>query len=65
MPDQGVNAINKTATVIDKLANYKFDIKPHPVLGSPTLNIGTISGGININSVPDKVSMEIDIRTIQ
>ena len=64
MPDQGVNAINKTAIVIDKLANYKFDTNPHPVLGLPTLNIGTISGGININSVPDKVLLEIDIRTI-
>ena len=64
MPDQGVNAINKTAIVIDKLANYKFNTNPHPVLGSPTLNIGTITGGININSVPDKVLLGIDIRTI-
>jgi len=64
MPDQGVNAINKAAGVIDKLANYKFNTKPHPVMGSPTLNVGTISGGININSVPDKVRLEIDIRTI-
>ncbi len=64
MPDQGVNAITKTAIVIDKLANYKFNTNPHPVLGSPTLNIGTITGGININSVPDKVLLGIDIRTI-
>ncbi len=64
MPGQGVNAITKTAIVIDKLANYKFNTNPHPVLGSPTLNIGTITGGININSVPDKVLLGIDIRTI-
>jgi succinyl-diaminopimelate desuccinylase len=64
MPDQGVNAISKAAEVIGKLDNYKFDIKPHPVLGPPTLNIGTISGGININSVPDKTCLGIDIRTI-
>ena len=64
MPDQGINAINKSAGVIERLANYKFDVKPHPVLGLPTLNVGTISGGININSVPDKVRLGIDIRTI-
>lgn len=64
MPDQGINAIYKSAGIIDKLKNYKFDIKPHTVLGLPTLNIGTVSGGININSVPEKVFLEIDIRTI-
>ncbi len=28
------------------------------------MNIGTISGGININSVPDKATIGLDIRTI-
>jgi succinyl-diaminopimelate desuccinylase len=64
MPDQGISAISKAAEVIDKLDNYKFDIKSHTVLGPPTLNIGTISGGININSVPDRACLGIDIRTI-
>ncbi len=65
MPEEGVNAINKSALIIDKLANYKFNGQnQHPILGEPTLNIGTISGGLNINSVPDLVSMEVDIRSI-
>ena len=35
-----------------------------PVLGAPTLNVGTIPGGLNINSVPDRAMIGIDIRTI-
>ena len=30
----------------------------------PTLNVGTIRGGLNINSVPDAAEIGIDIRTI-
>ncbi|MBL7213109.1 MAG: M20 family metallopeptidase [Desulfobacteraceae bacterium] len=64
MPLQGVNAIYKAARAVTKLEEYGFDMDPHPVLGSPTLNVGTIAGGVNINSVPDRASFEIDIRTI-
>ncbi len=64
MPDQGVNAIYKAARAVMTLSNYDFGISPHPTLGPPTLNVGTISGGININSVPDEALIGIDIRTI-
>ena len=37
---------------------------PHPVLGGATLNVGTIAGGMNVNSVPDAATIGIDIRTI-
>jgi succinyl-diaminopimelate desuccinylase len=37
---------------------------PHPVLGAPTLNVGTMKGGMNLNSVPDRAEFTIDIRTI-
>ena len=30
----------------------------------PELNVGTIAGGLNINSVPDRAAIGIDIRTI-
>src|SRR5262249_12386324 len=53
MPDRGVNAIYKAARAVAKLERFAFAGKPHPVLGSPTLNVGTINGGFNINSVPD------------
>ncbi len=64
MPDQGINAIYKAVEVISGLQEFDFAISPHPLLGRPTINVGTISGGLNINSVPDQAKIGIDIRTI-
>jgi succinyl-diaminopimelate desuccinylase len=64
MPEQGVNAIYKAANAVTKLEKYDFGVTAHPLMGKPTLNVGTISGGININSVPDRATIGIDIRTI-
>lgn len=64
MPEKGVNAIVKACSVVEALQGFDFDVAPHPVMGSPTLNVGTIQGGLNINSVPDSVSLGVDIRTI-
>ena len=64
MPEKGENAIYKAARAISQLEAYQFDATPHPILGRPTLNVGTISGGLNINSVPDLTKILIDIRTI-
>lgn len=63
MPEQGVNAIHKAAQVIYKLQDFDFQVAPHAFLGKPTLNVGTISGGLNINSVPDHCAIGVDIRT--
>jgi acetylornithine deacetylase/succinyl-diaminopimelate desuccinylase-like protein len=35
-----------------------------PILGSPTISVGTISGGSKTNIVPDFCQAEVDIRTI-
>jgi succinyl-diaminopimelate desuccinylase len=64
MPERGVNAIYRGARAVAKLERFAFVEEPHPMLGSPTLNVGTISGGLNVNSVPDGVTIGIDIRTI-
>lgn len=64
MPERGVNAIYKAARAISSLEGYRFTETPHAVLGQPTLNVGTITGGLNINSVPDGTTFGIDIRTI-
>ena len=42
----------------------RFGAAPHELLGEPTLSVGTVTGGININSVPDRASAGIDIRTV-
>jgi len=64
MPEKGVNAIYKAAQAVSKLEKFDFNFLPHPIFGPPTLNVGTITGGVNINSVPDQASIGIDIRTV-
>ncbi|MBF0154557.1 MAG: M20 family metallopeptidase [Magnetococcales bacterium] len=64
MPDRGVNAILKAARAIVALEQYRFPSPPHPLLGSPTMNIGTIAGGQRINIVPDQAVVGIDLRSV-
>jgi succinyl-diaminopimelate desuccinylase len=64
MPEKGINAIYRAARALVQLEGYQFGPPPHPLLGSPSLNVGTISGGTNINLVPDCATIGIDIRTI-
>lgn len=64
MPEQGDNAAIKAARAVAKLADFDFNIERHPVMGAPTLNVGWMHGGMNINSVPDLAEAGLDIRTI-
>ena len=64
MPERGDNAIYKAAAAIEKLRQYDFAVASHGLMGSPTLNVGTVHGGLNINSVPDSAVIGVDIRTI-
>ena len=64
MPEMGVNAVYKAAQAIGKLEDFDFNIAHNKILGKPTLNVGTVKGGLNINSVPDLAEVGIDIRTI-
>ena len=64
MPEQGVNAVYAAARAVARLEGFDFNVARHPVMGAPTLNVGTLHGGANINSVPDRAEIGIDIRTI-
>lgn len=64
MPHEGVNAVHKAAEAVQRLQAFSFNAAPHPYLGSATLNIGYLHGGINVNSVPDHAEIGVDIRTI-
>jgi succinyl-diaminopimelate desuccinylase len=64
MPHLGVNAAYKAARVLRALETFQFNVAPHPYLGSPTLNVGSIHSGLNVNSVPDRAEIGIDIRSI-
>lgn len=64
MPEQGVNAISVMNRFINKLDEFSLVHEPHPLLGTPTMNIGTIQGGVKTNVVPDACTMTLDIRTV-
>lgn len=64
MPEKGVNAVYKAAHAVTKLESFRFENPPHALMGQATLNVGTIRGGLNINSVPDEAEVAIDIRTV-
>jgi succinyl-diaminopimelate desuccinylase len=64
MPEAGDNAVYKAARATQRLSCFHFGVSPHPTLGGPTLSVGTFHGGLNINSVPDRAVIEVDLRTI-
>jgi succinyl-diaminopimelate desuccinylase len=64
MPELGVNAVYKAARAVLRLESFEFNVPEHPVMGKPTLNVGTFHGGVGINFVPDEAKVGVDIRTI-
>jgi acetylornithine deacetylase len=65
-PHLGVNAITLMARVILALEEEQEQLSStkHPLVGSPTLNVGVIQGGAQVNIVPDQCFIEIDRRLI-
>jgi succinyl-diaminopimelate desuccinylase len=64
MPERGDNAVYKAARAVTVLEHFRFDNPPHSLMGQATLNVGTVRGGLNINSVPDEAAIAIDIRSV-
>jgi acetylornithine deacetylase len=66
-PEQGVNAIEKMAEVVIGL-RAGFDARyagvRHPTVGGPTLSIGLIRGGTEVNTVPYECAVWIDRRVV-
>jgi acetylornithine deacetylase/succinyl-diaminopimelate desuccinylase family protein len=62
-PHLGVNAIEKMIKLMDRLNSLTLGGE-HPLLGKPTLSIGTIQGGTKINVVPDRCEIEVDRRML-
>ncbi len=67
-PQLADNAIYRMAPVLAALKRYQHDVAPtltrHPRCGTPTLSVGTINGGLSVNTVPDRCTIEIDRRLI-
>ncbi len=64
MPEQGDNAVYKAARAALALGAFDFSEDAHPVLGRPTLNVGWMRGGLNVNSVPDEARLGVDVRLV-
>jgi acetylornithine deacetylase/succinyl-diaminopimelate desuccinylase family protein len=62
-PHLGVNAVEKMMKLMERLNAVPLE-KEHPLLGKPTLSIGTIRGGTKINIVPDRCEIEVDRRIL-
>lgn len=63
MPELGVNAIYKAARSISRIEYFQFGVEKDMLLGYPSINVGKIRGGMNINSVPDHAEFTVDIRS--
>ncbi|GFH41866.1 succinyl-diaminopimelate desuccinylase [Lactococcus hodotermopsidis] len=66
MPNTGVNAIEHMLLVLAKFKE-KFDFASSidDLVGASTSSIDVMNGGFGTNVVPDKCTVEIDIRTIK
>ncbi len=62
MPELGINAIYLAADALGKIRHFSPG-PAHPLMKHPTLNVGRISGGLNINSGPDRAAFDVDIRS--
>lgn len=65
IPTAGISAISHMARIIRALEEEllpKLQARHHPLLGSPTITVGTIRGGERPNIVPDTCTIEIDRR---
>lgn len=67
-PQAGDSAVYHMARVLTVLEQYARDVAPHlgghPLVGHPTLSVGLIAGGISVNTVPDRCTIEIDRRVL-
>jgi succinyl-diaminopimelate desuccinylase len=62
-PERGRSAIKHMAEIVLQLEESLPDIT-HPVVGAPSINVGTIHGGEKVNIVPARCEIQVDRRTI-
>ena len=66
-PWEGINAISKMASLLTRLEAdqlQKFARRRHPLTPPPSINFGTITGGVKSNMVADVCKVTIDRRTL-
>lgn len=67
-PSVGDNAIYRMGSVLGAIREYEqtvLDQQPElGALGKATISVGTIAGGVSVNTVPDCCTIEIDRRVL-
>ena len=64
-PDEGVNAIYAMARVVAAIERFHVLLQQaaaHPLCGRPSVCVSTIHGGVGVNTVPERATIEIDRR---
>src|SRR5207253_9533659 len=65
VPENGVNAVEAMVDALVACRSLELRHTPHPLLGSPSVAIGTtIHGGEKTNVVPDTCRATLDIRHV-
>jgi acetylornithine deacetylase ArgE len=65
-PELGVNAITQMARLLREMeiGKERLILRRHALVGSPTLNVGLIEGGTQVNVVPAACSIAFDRRLV-
>jgi acetylornithine deacetylase/succinyl-diaminopimelate desuccinylase-like protein len=65
-PDAGVNAIYGMAEIVSSIQQYhqqlQLDGPLHALCGRPSVCVSTIHGGVAVNTVPERTTIDIDRR---
>jgi len=65
-PEAGDNAIYKMARALRAVERYQWEIVgtlgSHALCGAATMSVGTIRGGVSVNTIPSRCTIEIDRR---
>jgi acetylornithine deacetylase len=67
-PQLGDNALYKMGRLLQAFEAYQREVVPtlptHRLCGPASLSVGTIRGGLSVNTVPDECTIEIDRRVL-
>lgn len=61
MPELGDNAAERLVRALHRIGGLRWEGQ-HPLLGKPTLNLGTLRSGEAVNQVPASATADLDLR---
>ena len=64
-PEEGINAIELCIQALGILTGTEYSYEPNSLLGTQTIGIGLINGGVKVNVVPDACEAFLDMRIVK